>query len=156
MKNITMGTPANRHWYNLAFTFPGITLMVCLASGIFNYLLDCIFNFTYAITQPLYILIYTMDFLVFRIWIFLPFIAGYFFLFRKKPALSLLALKLLYSLAVCMLMRNYFFKDDWSLYNGEYSKLKSVLTYVFFGISFVLAYEFFSKANQPAYGDRTE
>lgn len=109
--------------------------------GVANLSLDFILDFKYSTSRFTFLFLYIIFFFMYKIWFFIPFYIGYYFLFQVKFKSIKLIFRLVYGLVISLLIEFYSFKDDFSFYNGDLSKLKSLLVYALVGLSWVLFFE---------------
>jgi hypothetical protein len=115
-------------------------LAYCTTLSIYSYLADCILNFKYALDNIDFPLIYLMMSVLFHFYLILPAIYLYFFLFKDKK--GLLLPKVLYAIIIGSCICLFLYPDDYSLYIGKFRKVKQLSSYVFAGVSLILADEY--------------
>ena len=107
-------------------------LLYCLLLSLLGYIVDCIMNLIYAVENIKYLLWYFVLHSVFQFYIILPAILLYTYIFEMIS--SNLILKILLIVVVGVAIAIYLFPDDYSLYIGEYKKIKQISIYVLSGI----------------------
>lgn len=115
-------------------------VLYCFLLSIYSYFADCIFHFKYAIGNLSYLPMYFITHMIFHIYLLLPAIFLYVYLFKDRK--GLVALKVLFAVIIATGICLFLYSDDYSLYIGEYKKVKQILSYVFAGISVIFLDEF--------------
>ena len=107
-------------------------LLYCLLLSLLGYIVDCIMNLNYALENIKYLPWYFVLHSVFQVYIILPAILLYTYIFEMIS--SKLILKILFIVVVGAAIAIYLFPDDYSLYIGEYRKIKQISIYILSGI----------------------
>lgn len=114
-------------------------LPICLS--VITFIIDCILNFSTAITKPNYIWAYFIYYLIFRLWLFIPFIIIFTRFFKHKSSKTIF-LEIVYVTLVAVILSSIIFKNDLSMFNSSFSNYKKTLAYSISGLLVLAMYRF--------------
>lgn len=128
------------------------TLIVAILISILGYIFDCLYDFNNVKNDPFVLVVYLLQYLIFKSIIFLIVIVIFSLVFEIK-LLDHLPLKIIAILALSYLYASFFHMDDWSItFNGEHIKLIRLTTICSLsGIAalFIDQHYFVKKINEP-------
>lgn len=125
-----------------------IVFLLPLLLGVTNFLIDCLLDFKSAIKNPEYVWAYFIYYLMFRLWLFFPFIILFGIIFKNVKS-NAIPYQILYIFIVSCFLSLVVFKNDLSMFSTNLITLKRVSSYFLSGLIVFLIYRlFFVNASQ--------
>ncbi len=118
-------------------------LIFCVLVSLYGYIGDCILNFKNAIQNVGFLVGYFMLHTIFKLYLILPLIVVYFFVFRTHEKSYIL--KALFLTFMGVFLEYYFRGDEMSLTVGEFRTPKEIAAYALGGLSTLFLDEFYLK-----------